>query len=137
MNHEQAVKVTRAVKAMCPAQAWDEATPDVWAVVLQRVRYEDATAAVERLGARQRFIAPSEVVDEVAVIRSGRLEGVDQYRGHYTGDPDDARAELDWWRDSIRRVGDGEEPDDVFEPQQLTARKMPELGSLFRKVPEK
>jgi hypothetical protein len=137
VNHEQAVLVTRAVRAMCPAQTIDEATPDFWAVILRDVRYEDATVAVERLGAKQRFIAPSEIVDEVAVIRSVRLDGVDQYRGHYTGNPDDARAELDWWRNSLRRIGDGEQPDDVFEPQQLTARKMPELGGVFRKVPDK
>lgn len=137
MNREEAIKVTRAVKALCPAQAWDEGTPDFWALILADVRYEDAQTAVLRLGQRQRFIAPSEVADEVKVIRSERLDGVDAYRGHYTGNPDDARAELDWWRDSLRRIGDGERPDDVFEPQQLTARKMPELGAAFKRVPEK
>lgn len=137
MDRLEATRLTELVEQMCPAQKINNETPAVWAGLLRDVRLVDALEAVRRLGMRQPFVSPADIVAEVLVVRAERLDGIDQWRGHYRGDPDDARAEIDWWRGCIRRIGDGERHDEVFEPQQLTARKMPALDNLFRKVPEK
>lgn len=76
MGPDELEQITRGIKALCPAQKWDEYTPDLWLGVLQRVRYADATVALERLAARQPWIGPSDIVREVSAIRGGRLERV-------------------------------------------------------------
>lgn len=69
-------KITRAIKALCPAQKWDEFTPDVWLQVLRGVGFAEAAAAVERLGARQPWIGPSDISKEVRAARRWRVERI-------------------------------------------------------------
>ncbi len=76
MNREDLLALIRYVQAACPHQAFDELTPLVWVDVLGDVRAADAQAAVRALAARQRFIAPSEILTEVRSIRAARLDKV-------------------------------------------------------------
>ena len=80
MNRTEAVQLARLVKALCPAQALDQYTPDAWALVLGAVDYEDAKAAVVHLGSvelepgKARYIEPGHIVAEVRRIRRKRLD---------------------------------------------------------------
>jgi hypothetical protein len=133
VNPEQTIALARIVKAVCPAQAWDEATPDVWVVLLADVSFTDGQAAVLALGRAQRFIAPADIIAEVARVRDRRLDGIDVYRCAFPGNPDDWRAELAWWNTCRGRVADGEAPDVVFDMPVLVTREMPVLEGTFRR----
>lgn len=73
MNNQEAVGLTRVVKAACPQQAIDKYTPDAWFDLLEDLDFADCRAAVVSLGKRQPFIAPSEIRAEVARVRSERI----------------------------------------------------------------
>ena len=117
MNSTEVAKLCRYVAAMCPAQKFDEATPDAWTHVLRDVRIEDARVAVVELAKRQPFIAPSEIIAEVRRIRARRIDAV-------TLDPpaevaSDTAGYLRWLRRSRRAVANGWEPPvEALEPAQ-------------------
>ena len=106
--------MARLVRAMCPGQHWDDATPDAWAMTMAEVSSDDATTAVRDLGRRQVFIAPADVIAEVRRLRAHRLEGLNDVihaLGSYPGDPDDVAGEQRWRRAVIARLADGHVPD--------------------------
>lgn len=116
MNHTEVVILTRYVAAMCPAQKFDEYTPDAWFDVLGDLRLEDARTAVANVARTQPFIAPAEIRSEVRRIRDDRL---DRLEGFLI-----PPAELsptgyrDWLIDARKRIADGTfEPD----PPEVTA----------------
>lgn len=106
MNPAEALALTRLVAAMCPAQKFDEYTPDAWGVLLEDVRFEDARHAVTNLGRKQVFIAPSEILTEVRRIRDDRLA-----RNPEPAPPDemadDPHAQQAWQLEMRRRIADG------------------------------
>lgn len=65
MTPEQALGICRLVKAACPAQKFDEYTPDVWAPMLADVDFDQAQKAIVEIGKRQPWIGPSDIVSEV------------------------------------------------------------------------
>jgi hypothetical protein len=67
-------QITQGIKSLCPAQKWDEYTPDVWLQVLRKASFKDAALALERLGARQPWIGASDIANEVRAIRRARAE---------------------------------------------------------------
>jgi len=69
--------ITRAIKALCPAQKWDEYTPDLWLQVLGEVPYADAAAALGRLGGRQPWIGPADIKADFKAVARRRLDAVD------------------------------------------------------------
>jgi hypothetical protein len=73
VNPLELAKIISGVKALCPAQKWEEATPDMWELVLGELNYADAKAAIVSLGRHQTFIAPGEVFTEVKRIRADRV----------------------------------------------------------------
>lgn len=73
MKQADTVKLTRTVRALCPHQAMDSYTPDAWHVVLGHLDLADCMAAVAEINGRQPFIAPSDIVREIAAQR-GRDE---------------------------------------------------------------
>ena len=74
MEPHELEMITQGIKSLCPAQKWDEYTPDVWLLVLRKVSYKDATLALERLGARQPWIGASDIATEVGKIRRDRSD---------------------------------------------------------------
>lgn len=73
MNEQEIAVLLRMVKALCPAQRFDEYTPDAWALVLDEVPFADALAALKPLALEQPFIAPTDIAKHVKRIRSERI----------------------------------------------------------------
>lgn len=81
MTPTDVVKLFAIVRNLCPAQRLDEFTPDVWERVFEAwerrhgtLDFEQAEAAVWRLGQRLRFIAAADVLAEVSAPRRDRLD---------------------------------------------------------------
>lgn len=128
MNHTEAVTVCRVVAAMCPAQKFDEHTPDAWALVLNDIRLVDAQEAVVALGKRQTFISPAEIRAEVTRIRNRRIGDVERWLVPPAELDDDVEGARRWLAAAKARLGDGEPLDDVQGDRgELRARPVAEL----------
>lgn len=129
MNHQEAVVACRVVKAVCPHQAVDEATPDMWGLVLADVRFEDAKEAIINLAKRAPFIAPAEVIAEVKRIREKRLAE------HPEPPPPDgltAAEYTEWLRRTRKAIGDGNPPE--VAALEAKPRDMAAIGSTFQTI---
>lgn len=73
MTPTETVILTRYVRACCPQQAIDEATPDAWHDLLGDLDLADCRAAVAAVAKRQPFVAPAEIRAEVRRIREQRI----------------------------------------------------------------
>lgn len=73
MNRQEAVALTRYVKACCPQQAIDEYTPDAWHDLLGDLDLDTCRQAAARVARRQPFVAPAEIRAEVRTERQQRL----------------------------------------------------------------
>ena len=79
MNREEAVKLCRLVKTVCPAQMLDQWTPDAWMLILGGQSYDDAKAAVAELASlplepgKARYIEPGHIIGQVHRIRDRRF----------------------------------------------------------------
>lgn len=60
----------RFVKALCPQQAIDTYTPDAWFEVLGHLELADCKKAVVTAARRKPFVAPAEIISEIAAVRS-------------------------------------------------------------------
>jgi hypothetical protein len=76
VNIDEATALCRAVRALCPAQAWEAETPALWAQVLAHVSHADAVAVLPALKRRHPFIDCSDIAAEVARVRSIRVDAV-------------------------------------------------------------
>lgn len=76
MNSTETALIIRAVKALCPAQKFDEYTPDVWESVLADTDYADAKTAIIALRRASPWIGPSEIDTEVRRMRAARLDRI-------------------------------------------------------------
>ncbi len=65
MDERDIARIVRLVKALCPAQKFDEYTPEAWELVLEDLAFADARQALKTLGGQLRFIAPSDIAQEV------------------------------------------------------------------------
>jgi len=79
MNEIELAKLLRFVHALCPAQKFDEYTPDAWELVLGDVPFDDARDALKTLGQKLRFIAPSDIAQEVRRVRNVRAAQYTDY----------------------------------------------------------
>jgi len=79
MNEIELAKLLRFVHALCPAQKFDEYTPDAWELVLGDIPFDDARAALKTLGQQLRFIAPSDIAQEVRRVRNVRAAQYTDY----------------------------------------------------------
>lgn len=114
----------RAVAAICPAQKFDQFTPDAWLELLGDLRYEDARAAVFALGKAQPFIAPCDIRGEVARLRKQRLDDNPMPEP----DPELTVPEyLTWLRTTTARIADG---DLVTKPLELNASERARVDQL-------
>lgn len=79
MSPEETIALCRLVKAVCPAQALDQYTPDAWALILRHIDYNDAKQAVIDIASRplepgkSRYIEPGHIIAQVKRIRAQRL----------------------------------------------------------------
>ena len=116
MNEEEIAKLIRFVHALCPAQKMDEFTPDAWELILDDIAFDDAKAALKTLGRQLRFIAPSDIAQEVRRVRNLRA-------AQYTGDAYYARTLPD---------ADPDRPLDYIQSMRAqtfrAANGLPELG---------
>lgn len=69
VNAKEASVLCRYVKALCPQQQFDEFSPDAWFDLLGELSLELARVAARNVARRQPFVAPSEILGEVARMR--------------------------------------------------------------------
>lgn len=105
MNLQETARLCRLVAALSPSQRFDEATPDVWVVILEDVTLADGLEAAKVLAKRQPYIAPADLVTEAKRLRVTRLERVGVPTPNV--DPDDAKAYAEEQRALTAAVASG------------------------------
>lgn len=127
MTPEQTIKITAMVMALCPQQKFEEYTPDAWHLVLGDLDFSDTRDAVIVVCKRSPFCAPSEIRDQVRLMRDDRLRAAGQAALDVdVDDPDDVAAYLGARREHIRRLaGGGSVP--VRDETTLARRPVEEL----------
>lgn len=73
MTPDETVALARYVRALCPAQRFDEYTPDAWHDLLHRYTRDEARAAAAAVAGRQAFVAPGEIATEIRRARAVRM----------------------------------------------------------------
>lgn len=79
MTELELAKLIRFVKALCPAQKFDEYTPDAWELILGDMQFDDAKDALKKLGGELRFISPADIAQEVRRVRNVRAAQYTDY----------------------------------------------------------
>ena len=74
MTPSETVILTRYVKALCPAQAIDEFTPDAWHDVLGGYTLDDCRSSAALAAATRPFVAPADIIAEVRRKRRAELQ---------------------------------------------------------------
>lgn len=110
MTPEEAVVLTRYVKALCPQQKFDEFTPDAWHDVLAAWPMAEARAAAASVAGRQPFVSPAEIIGEIRRLRGNRasdFQGPGLPAEIPDADPDDVPAYLAALRAQRTKAADG------------------------------
>lgn len=106
MKLTEVVNLVRLLRAIAPAQKFDDYTAEAWQPILDDVRTEDAFAAVKELGKRLPFISPADIRAEVRRMRSERMRHADQSFRHH-GDPDNVADYMRQLKDHRAAIADG------------------------------
>jgi hypothetical protein len=106
MKLTEVVTLVRLLRAIAPAQKFDDYTAEAWHPLLDDIRHEDAMAAVKELGKRLPFISPADIRTEVRRLRSERMRHADQSFRHH-GDPDDVADYMRQLKDHRAAIADG------------------------------
>lgn len=130
MSPEEAVKICAFTSACCPAQKFDEYTPDAWGLILADVRFEDAKAAVVEIKKNSTWVDPSDIIREVKRVRSARIAQHGEIVPPADLDPDNVLEYTKWLRAAREAIGDGNPPPAVPE---LARRDMRQLEQTFRR----
>ncbi|WP_156367923.1 hypothetical protein [Aeromicrobium sp. Leaf291] len=125
------------VKAICPAQAIDEYTPDTWHDLLGDLDLGVALAAIKELGQTHRFIAPADIQAEVARRRRELLANTTtaaepEWLAALEGDQHTV-AYLQWRRERQDRILRGE-PEPTEPPRRIVKRDLTELEAEVKKI---
>ena len=109
MNFEETKALGGWLAGAFPQQKWNDATPEVWAELLEPYSYEDGRAAAKALTLKpgQRFVAISELVEQIKLIRRKRFDGVNPEQLGASAPGDDVRAYLDAVKRDVKAIGDG------------------------------
>lgn len=130
MNAAESLRICRLAKALSPAQAVDEYTPDAWAIVLASVRYIDAEQALMELGGEQEWIHVSHIKKRVKRIRDQRSTAF----GTPTDPPPEASADPEvyhrWYAETVRAVRDGDLTRENYRPTPIPAATPEQIRSL-------
>ena len=139
MNQDEALRLLRMVKAISPAQAVDDYSPEAWALILRKHRYEDAELALEQLGGEREYIHVSHIVGRIKRIRRDRLDDYGTLPDPpSTLDPGDTAAYAEWLRKTTRYIADGK-PDGKPVPVARLAgkpRPVPDYDALMPRIPD-
>ena len=135
MNAQDAAQLCRLAKTISPSQPVDEFTPAAWALILEDVRFEDARQALKQLGGEQEWLHVSHIVKRVKKIRSER---VSRYFANVQPPAGLDAAEYDrWYRDTVRRIGDGDyepEPPAAIEGGKRDIRELGQAGNRVERI---
>jgi hypothetical protein len=136
-----------AAEILGTAAAFDRRTvgkadAHAWADALAGVRFEDAIAAVKHHYATSReFIYPSDVLAIVKAIRAERVRAAgdlsDRIPLHIANMPDGdehTRASLSWLQETARRIGNGENVDDIAPRLQLVPADPQAIEAIAEKL---
>ena len=119
MSPEEAVALCRFTAACCPAQKFDEYTPDAWALMLEDVRFVDAKEAVVAVARKSPWCAPAEIIAEVKRMRAKRISEFGPITPPADLDPDDTTAYREWWANIQTAIADGDlKPKEIELPQR-------------------
>ena len=132
MTPQEAVALCRFTAACCPAQKFDEYTPDAWGLLLEHVRFVDAKEAVVAIARKSPWCAPAEIIAEVKKMRAKRIDEFGPITPPADLDPDDTTAYREWWKDVQRQIADGD-----LKPKELDLpeRPMKQLEGAFQRIP--
>ncbi|MGW0933152.1 zinc finger domain-containing protein [Streptomyces sp. NPDC002644] len=127
MTPDEIVVLARYVRALCPAQKFDEYTPDAWADLFGGTPYSlaDCRQGAARAAAKKPFVSPAEIIAEVKQLREERLETF-QYEP-VPGD-DDTTVYLAAYRQQRAACADGTRPPVLA----LTGTRRPELEAAVK-----
>jgi hypothetical protein len=89
MTHRESGMLVAYVAGACPQQKMNELTPDAWHDILGHLDYADCRQAARAVASRQPFVAPSEIITEIAAARSAEQPHSNACRG---GDHRDCRV---------------------------------------------
>lgn len=120
MNLKEVGLLLGYVAGACPAQKMNDLTGDAWLDILGHLSYDECRAAVRIVGAKQPFISPSDIIAQVAAVRSPERPHSNACRGQ------DHRNCLMTWCECICHPGAiqklaGPPPYDPDEHKQLPA----------------
>jgi len=130
VNSQEAVLLTRYVKALCPQQKFDEFTADAWHDVLGHLTLLECRSAAAEMARRKPFVSPAEIIDVIRQRRGNNardIQGPGLPAAVPDADPDDVTAYLAAVRAQRTRAGDGQE----LKPRDMKAL----LSSVGRDVP--
>lgn len=130
MTPEEAVRICAFTSACCPAQKFDEFTPDAWGLILADIRFEDAKVAVVEIKKRSTWVDPSDIIAEVRKVRAKRIAEHGEIVPPADLDPDNVPEYVKWLRAAREAIGDGNPPPAVPE---LARRDMRQLEGVFKR----
>lgn len=134
MNQDEALRLLRMVKAISPAQAVDDYSPEAWALILRNHRYADAETALEQLGGEQEYIHVSHIVARIKRIRRDRIDDYGTLPDPPSSlDPSDTRAYTAWLARTTRDIADGNPPE---VPKLRGIPRPVDYAALMPRVPE-
>ena len=73
MNVRETLRLIKTLRAIQPAQVFDDETPEVWQALLRNVDLRYALAAVEELAGQEAFIGTDHILRQVRKMRNDRL----------------------------------------------------------------
>lgn len=73
MNIQETLRLIKTLRAIQPAQIFDDDTPEVWQALLRNVDISDAVDAVEDLAGQETFIGTADILRQVRKMRNDRL----------------------------------------------------------------
>lgn len=130
MTPQEAVVLCRFTAACCPAQKFDEYTPDAWGLILADIRLVDAKEAVVEIKKSSTWVDPSDIIREVRKVRAKRIAEHGELIPPADLDPDNVPEYVKWLRAAREAIGDGNPPPSVPE---LARRDLRQLERTFRR----
>lgn len=82
MTRDEMVDLTEYIGLLCPQQKIAKLTPLAWHDILGHLDFTECRSACAVIAARQPFIAPSEIIAEIAAQRSPEMPHSNACRGN-------------------------------------------------------